>query len=412
MNTKDPAPLIQEGHRLAQQGRFKDAGDAYRRALKAAPGRPDVLYALGYVLAEQGRLREAVTAYRKATRAKPDFVEGWFNLGATLEETGEHHPAIEAYRKAVALAPGFAEAHVNLGNALSEAGRHGEAVNAYRAALGVLPDHPSLQSNLASALLLAGDAPAALEAADRFLPRHPHNTILLATRSLALYETGQKGAGADLLDYDRFLMTRKIEAPEDFNPALSAHVEAHPTLSYEVYGKSNRKASTARNLLAEPLGPVARLLAEVRTAVTDYCAAHGPDPAHPFLAPWPPAGWRSTGPGDPLQWQLDIWGTVVGPEGHQSPHIHAEAWLSGVYYARIPEAVDEADRSHAGWIEFGPPGLEFSLEHAPPVRPVQPVEGRMILFPSYFYHRTIPFETGANRISIAFDIARPPAVPA
>ncbi len=28
----------------------------------------------------------------------------------------------------------------------------------------------------------------------------------------------------------------------------------------------------------------------------------------------------------------------------------------------------------------------------------------MFLFPSYFYHRTVPFENEQNRISIAFDI--------
>jgi hypothetical protein len=41
---------------------------------------------------------------------------------------------------------------------------------------------------------------------------------------------------------------------------------------------------------------------------------------------------------------------------------------------------------------------------APEVRAVQPEEGMMILFPSYFYHRTVPFETGETRISIAFDV--------
>ena len=31
-------------------------------------------------------------------------------------------------------------------------------------------------------------------------------------------------------------------------------------------------------------------------------------------------------------------------------------------------------------------------------------EGRVVLFPSYFYHRTIPFESDEQRISIAFDL--------
>ncbi|MFQ6018117.1 MAG: putative 2OG-Fe(II) oxygenase, partial [Kiloniellaceae bacterium] len=34
----------------------------------------------------------------------------------------------------------------------------------------------------------------------------------------------------------------------------------------------------------------------------------------------------------------------------------------------------------------------------------QPEEGLMLLFPSYFYHRTIKFETAETRISIAFDV--------
>jgi hypothetical protein len=28
----------------------------------------------------------------------------------------------------------------------------------------------------------------------------------------------------------------------------------------------------------------------------------------------------------------------------------------------------------------------------------------MVLFPSYFYHRTVPFESDEVRISIAFDV--------
>ena len=38
------------------------------------------------------------------------------------------------------------------------------------------------------------------------------------------------------------------------------------------------------------------------------------------------------------------------------------------------------------------------------VRLIKPVEGLMVLFPSYFYHRTLPFESDEVRISIAFDV--------
>ncbi len=34
----------------------------------------------------------------------------------------------------------------------------------------------------------------------------------------------------------------------------------------------------------------------------------------------------------------------------------------------------------------------------------RPEEGLMMAFPSYFYHRTVPFEAAETRISIAFDV--------
>ena len=39
-----------------------------------------------------------------------------------------------------------------------------------------------------------------------------------------------------------------------------------------------------------------------------------------------------------------------------------------------------------------------------PTYKVRPEEGLLVLFPSYFYHRTIPFDDPGTRISIAFDV--------
>jgi len=38
-----------------------------------------------------------------------------------------------------------------------------------------------------------------------------------------------------------------------------------------------------------------------------------------------------------------------------------------------------------------------------PVRSVEPREGRVIFFPSYMFHRTKPFVSNGQRISLAFD---------
>ena len=116
------------------------------------------------------------------------------------------------------------------------------------------------------------------------------------------------------------------------------------------------------------------------------------DPAHPFLAR------------RPSRLGLTAWAVVMERAGHQVPHIHPSAWLSGVYYVKLPAAVETDAAGHAGWIEFGHPPEEFALNYTPDVERVQPAEGLMLLFPSYLYHRTIPYESDETRISIAFDV--------
>ncbi|MEM8744418.1 MAG: putative 2OG-Fe(II) oxygenase, partial [Pseudomonadota bacterium] len=76
----------------------------------------------------------------------------------------------------------------------------------------------------------------------------------------------------------------------------------------------------------------------------------------------------------------------------------------GCYYAKIPDCVRAEDDAKAGWIEFGRPHRYPEAEAEPIVRSYQPSEGMIVLFPSYFYHRTEPFESDEKRISIAFDI--------
>jgi hypothetical protein len=65
-----------------------------------------------------------------------------------------------------------------------------------------------------------------------------------------------------------------------------------------------------------------------------------------------------------------------------------------------PEVADESVKS--GWIKFGEPRLP--VPGAGPERFVQPRPGRLVLFPSYFWHGTTPITGDAPRMTIAFDV--------
>jgi hypothetical protein len=132
--------------------------------------------------------------------------------------------------------------------------------------------------------------------------------------------------------------------------------------------------------------------------VTAYAEALDADPGlatHPFVAH------------RPREIYFDIWGVVTRGPGRQIPHIHPSAWLSGVFWAELPEPLGPSEDPR-GWLQLGGPdrplaGVTF------PVRSIQPRVGWVALFPAYAYHHTVPTGADAARISVAFDVLPAPA---
>jgi len=58
----------------------------------------------------------------------------------------------------------------------------------------------------------------------------------------------------------------------------------------------------------------------------------------------------------------------------------------------------------SGGISFGPPDPRFTNADDFEARTFSAEEGRMLLFPSYFWHGILPFQSSELRISYAFDI--------
>jgi uncharacterized protein (TIGR02466 family) len=105
------------------------------------------------------------------------------------------------------------------------------------------------------------------------------------------------------------------------------------------------------------------------------------------------------------RWTLRTWGTVLEAGGYQTAHMHPLGWLSGVYYVEIPDGLPaEMTATGAGALEFGAPPARVSAAASHPLRRVEPRAGRLVLFPSYLYHRTLPFAGAGRRISLAFDV--------
>lgn len=383
---------------MSRLGQHEDAVIHYRRALSLKPGSAELESKLGLALQATGAFEEAIEAHRRALERTPESETCLCAFGETLTACGRYDEAISAFDQALELKPDFHEAIAKKGLALEELGRATEIVADLKLALEKQPDATDLAMSLARSLLQSGDAQGAIDVCDRCLTRHPGLTTALAYRALALRETEKLVAARALVDLEGLIQPLSIPKPNNFqsiaafNEDLSRHILAHPTLLRDPPGHATKAGRHTGELLIEPKGPIADLEKAINAAVESYMRQHPKAPDHPFLAR------------QPERWTLNIWSVVLEAQGHQIPHIHPAAWLSGVYYVQIPEIVARSGNNHAGWIEFGQPSANLNCSATPELRDIQPEEGLMVLFPAYFYHRTLPFDTEGTRISIAFDV--------
>ena len=383
---------------------FKNAGNLSesKRVLEALVStRPEDPIAHTNLAATLSALGDDVAAKEVAARAvklDPGLAAAHYNLGVAEQAMGEDALAAGCYRYALALEPVNAAAALNLGEACLKSGDVVAAETAFKRALEIDPGFAMAAVNLADLSLHDGRPQDALDVIDQFLEQNPGQPSALAFNAFALRDAGEIKKAQELDSADRFIFDNPVVPPngyEDiaaFNKALAAHVIAHPSLTAAPKAHATVAGQHSGELLGGELGPIKDFSDIIMAGFNAYRRQFIGEPAHPFLD------------GCPKDMRLSIWGVVMHKAGHQVPHIHPSAWLSGVYYVEVPESVTEDDPTHEGWIEFGHPPEDIHAQHIPDVALMCPSSGRMILFPSHFYHRTIPLKTERRRISIAFDI--------
>jgi uncharacterized protein (TIGR02466 family) len=104
---------------------------------------------------------------------------------------------------------------------------------------------------------------------------------------------------------------------------------------------------------------------------------------------------------------LEGWINVNGPGDYNIPHYHPGNTWSGVYYIRTGSGVP--NRPASGRIEFIDPrtrcdslGPKDGLRHSGSIW-IAPVDGMLLIFPSYLEHYVHPYQGAGERITLAFN---------
>jgi hypothetical protein len=97
------------------------------------------------------------------------------------------------------------------------------------------------------------------------------------------------------------------------------------------------------------------------------------------------------------------WSVRLRGEGFHVSHVHPQGWISSALYVALPPAVNSGAKE--GWLQVGQPRAELGVALDPTAH-IKPEPGRLVLFPSWMWHGTMPFPEG-ERLTVAFDVAMP-----
>lgn len=388
----------QLGAALQQDGDLDGAERSYRTAISINADNPEVHFNLGTVLSRRHDIDGALSAYKEAIRLRPDHGGAQRNLGHLLGKIGRFEEAIEPHRRASRAFQGDPSIAYDLGYALAVTGREDEALKVLGRALEAHPQTPDFMTMAALAHFRNGDPESALDYAEKALATKPGDNTALAYKAMALNELGRHDAARPIYDIDRLVLAEAAIVPDGFddiaafNSAFETMIRQHHSLEHSPLNRSLNGGQSTRELLDGDDTAANGFRQIINHAVSRYLEENPADADHPFLN------------SRPEKTEIACWANIIEKGGFQDVHFHPPSWLSGVYYPKLPTAVTDTTRRPEGWLEFGRAYYMLGAKAEVPVRLIQPVEGLIVLFPAYFGHRTIPFDTEEERISVAFDV--------
>ena len=264
-------------------------------------------------------------------------------------------------------------------------------------ALRTSPSDMAARKLMVAAQLGIGDARGALPHCDALLANAPDDQYLIALQTTAWRLLGD-ARYAEFCDYAQLVLPQQLEAPSPWLDLASFFADlkrsldrlhnphGHPLLFQSLRHGTETTEDLTRN--ADPT--IQELFKTFAAPIHNYLAhiGHGSDP----LRRRNNGSWHFNG----------SWSVRLRTSGYHNSHVHPRGWISSACYIDLPDSMADT-QSQDGILTFGEPSIATTpalhAEHA-----VRPQVGMLVLFPSYFWHGTVPFSSGQTRLTVAFDV--------
>jgi tetratricopeptide (TPR) repeat protein len=401
-----PTPATQRirARALIQLNRFDEAERTLAQLIDATAtdaAAHDLLLRLRQLRGDVDPAR-ALRAAARQPAADPRLRHQWADA---MRRLGDNPGSERELRDLMALLGPLPPLLGSLATVLQDDGRMAEALALARQALSLAADDMDIAETFVATAIASGAAAEAIPVVERWRAAQPLDQRWITHRIDAARMLGQSEF-EPWWDPARVTRHYDLAAPAGYSDAagflaqLRAEVLAlHRAANHPLEQSLRQGTQTSRNLLVHPGPAISRLLESFadavecfRTEVIAALPAGGAAGAHPLAA-------RNHSRAE----LVGCWSVRLRRGGFHVNHIHPEGWVSSAFYLSVPAEVADPSR-RAGWLKFGEP--RYPVAGLEPSGFVQPVEGRLVLFPSYLWHGTNPLTSDEPRVSVAFD-ARP-----
>lgn len=422
---------------LRQLGRFEESAKAYSRAHSFGFISPDLFRNRAEALLESGKLEAALACAKEGVTHFPDHAILHRTTARLHHEAGVDGDPVQALFQATQTQPENAALWQTLVELLRRLGRDAEAVDTLeRSRSQGCPETPGMAVLKAQAMSDRGDITHANERFEALFAKHADDRYVLHNYAEHLLRNGDpqradavceqalklnpydqlalcyRGTGWQLLedprqhwllDYESMVVPVEVPVPQGFSDqeaffkALRDVLEELHQTNAQPIEQSVRGGTQTNGFLFRRQHPLLALLEQqIRVAILEGLKTFPEDSKHPF---WGRRAVQASADG--LRFS-GAWSVRLQNQGYHANHIHSEGWVSSALYISLPSEVVSGSGTQ-GHIQFGSPMTELGLDLAPK-RTVKPSVGTLVLFPSYMWHGTLPFESQEPRTTVAFDL--------
>jgi tetratricopeptide (TPR) repeat protein len=381
---------------LIAQGALESAEAALLDCLKLEPRLIDAQSNLAQLIwMRTGDIVQATAGFDRALQTFDGDDALWAAKAAILQGAGDARAAYACLAPRVTRAQAPPMLLVRAALAALEFDSATALMLAERA-LRALPDNAAARTVLVAAQLGIGDARGALPHCETLLANAPNDQYLIALQTTAWRLLGDERY-TQLCDYKNLVVPVQLETPPPWPDLASFFADLRSSLNrlHNPHGHPllfqslRRGTETTQDLVRSADPAIQALFSSFAAPIRDYLKiiGQGADP----LRRRNHDTWRFNG----------SWSVRLRTMGHHANHVHPRGWISSACYVELPDIMSDA-RTEDGVLTFGQPSIittpALDAEYV-----VRPKVGMLVLFPSYFWHGTVPFSSDQTRLTVAFD---------